>query len=225
MLPKLRESQSSGALQLPPADPSPSTERARFIDVARKLIEQNGDGVTLGMVANAAGVPRARVEAHFADDSEIIDAIVETWFVDHIAVMEDLLAADLPPNRKMYEFFVRRFRLNRERYRADPATFEIYCELGAAHFERVESYVDLADHYLCELIAQAQAEGAFPGLEINRALSLINQMVYPYTMAEVLTYMDERLSEAKLATIIDTLFTGLSGEDRGASGVIRIGAA
>lgn len=209
---------------MPSPDASHSTERARFVEVARKLVEHNGDGITLGMVASAAGVPRARVEAHFADDNEMIDAIVETWFVDHIAAMEEVLAADLPPNRKMYEFFVRRFRIHRDRYRADPATFEVYCELGAAHFERVESYVDLADHYLCELIAQAQADGAFPGLEINQALSLINQMVFPYTMAEVLTYMDDRLSEEKLAAIVDTMFVGLSAANRGASGIARIAA-
>ena len=139
--------------------------------------------------------------------------------------MEEVLASDLPPNRKLYEFFARRFVLNRERYRSDPAAFKVYCELGTLHFERVRSYVDLADHYLCELIAQAQAEGAFAGLAIDHALSLINQMVVPYTMADILTYMDHRLSEEKLGKIVDTLFVGLSAADGGARGVKGLRAA
>jgi len=84
--------------------------------------------------------------------------------------------------------------------------------MGAANFERVRSYVDLADHYLCELIAEAQAEGYFAGLSIDQALSLINQMVTTYTMPDALIYLGDKLSEDKLARIVDTMFIGLSGE-------------
>ena len=203
----------------------PGDEKARLLRFADRMIEERGDAVSLSALAAYAGMPRARVEAIFADDDELFDAIVETWFTDHVAIMEEVLGSDLPPNRKMYEFFARRFRLQRTRYRANPAAFKAYCELGAAQFERVRSYVDLADHYLCELIAQAQAEGAFEGLAIDQALSLINQMVLPYTMADVLTYMDERLSEEKLGRIVDTIFTGLSAADRGARGVSGLRAA
>jgi AcrR family transcriptional regulator len=200
-------------------------ERARLLRFAEKMIEDRGDTVSLTGLAAYAGMPRARIETVFPDADALFDAVVEGWFADHVAIMEDVLASDLPPNRKMYEFFVRRFRLQRERFRANPASFKAYCELGAAHFERVRSYVDLADHYLCELIAQAQAEGAFEGLAIDRALSLINQMVLPYTLAEVLTYMDERLSEEKLGQIVDTLFAGLSAADGGSRGVSELRAA
>ncbi|TCJ39841.1 TetR/AcrR family transcriptional regulator [Parafrankia sp. BMG5.11] len=200
-------------------------DEARLIRVAERMIEERGDAISIGSLATLAGMPRARVEAIFADESALFDAIVERWFVDHTAIMEDVLASDLPPNRKMYEFFALRFRLNRERYRANPAAFKAYCELGAAQFERIRGYVDLADHYLCELIAQAQAEGAFDGLAIDRALSLINQMVLPYTLAEVLIFMDERLSEEKLGQIVDTLFAGLSAADGGARGVSGLRAA
>ncbi|MCT2559971.1 hypothetical protein N0B51_13390 [Tsuneonella sp. YG55] len=203
----------------------PESERDRLVRTAMRMIEERGDEVTRTALAAGAGVPRARIEALFPEETDLFDAIVERWFVDHVAIMEDVLASDLPPNRKMYEFFVRRFRLQRERFRADPAAFKVYCELGAAHFERVRSYVDLADHYLCELIAQAQAEGAFEGLAIDDALSLINQMVLPYTMADVLTYMEPRLSEEKLAKIVDTLFAGLSAVDGGARGIKGLRAA
>lgn len=203
----------------------PVNERQRLVRAAMELIEQRGENITRAALAAAAGVSRVRIEAMFPEDINLFDAVVEQWFGKHVAIMEDVLASDLPPNRKMYEFFARRFALQRARYRADPAAFKVYCELGAVHFERVRSYVDLADHYLCELIAQAQAEGAFQGLAIDEALSLINQMVHPYTMAEILTYMDERLSEEKLGRIVDTLFAGLSGEERGARGVKGLHAA
>lgn len=202
-----------------------SEEKTRLLRVAERMIEERGDAVSIGALASYAGVPRARVEAIFPDDDALFDAIVEAWFAEHVTIMEDVLGCDLPPNRKMYEFFARRFRLNRERYRANPAAFKAYCELGTAQFERVRSYVDLADHYLCELIAQAQAEGAFEGLAIDRALSLINQMVFPYTMAENLTFMDERMSEDKLGQIVDTLFAGLSAANGGAQGVTGLRAA
>ncbi|WP_188645523.1 hypothetical protein [Tsuneonella deserti] len=201
------------------------SEKARMLRFAERMIEERGDAVSRSALAGYAGVPRPRIEAMFADDDELFDAVVAGWFGDHVTIMEEVLASDLPPNRKMFEFFARRFRLQRERFRANPAAFKAYCELGAAHFERVRSYVDLADHYLCELIAQAQAEGAFEGLAIDRALSLINQMVLPYTMADVLTYMDERLSEEKLGQIVDTLFAGLSAADRGARGLSGLRAA
>ena len=204
---------------------NPEDERSRLVKLAMRLIEQRGGEVTRAAIAAAAGISRARVDVVFSEESDVFDGVVEMWFAEPTAIMEEVLASDLPPNRKMYEFFARRFRLQRARYRADPAAFKVYCELGSTQFERVRSYIDLADHYLCELIAQAQAEGAFEGLAIDEALSLINQMTHTYTMAEILTYLDERLSEEKLGRIIDTLFAGLSAADGGARGVKGLRAA
>lgn len=199
-----------------------AAERRRLAERALALTRKRGESVSLVMLAAEEGVARARVEQLFEDDDGLFEAVVELWMEPHIAVMEEVLASDLPPNRKMYEFFVRRFRISRERYRSDPAGFALLCELGAARFERVRSFVDLADHYLSELIAQAQADGYFPGLEIDQALSLINQMVANYTLPDALIYIDEKLSEEKLARIIDTIFIGLSGEEGGARGVNTI---
>ena len=203
----------------------PQDERTRLVRLAMKLIEQRGGEVTRSALTAAAGISRARVEQIFPEETDLFDAVIETWFAEPTAIMEEVLASDLPPNRKMYEFFARRFLLQRARFRADPAAFKVYCELGSTQFERVRSYIDLADHYLCELIAQAQAEGAFAGLAIDEALSLINQMTHPYTMAEILIYLDDRLSEVKLGRIVDTMFAGLSGEERGARGVSGLRAA
>ncbi|NVE95174.1 hypothetical protein [Altererythrobacter lutimaris] len=195
------------------------SERKRLAQRTLDLVRERGAEVPLTTLAAEEGISRHRVEEIFEDEDDLTEAVAEIWLDPHVSIMEEVVAADLPPNRKMYEFFVRRFRVNRERYRADPGFFAVVCELGAARFERVRSFVDLADHYLCEIIVQAQADGFFAGLEIDEALSLINQMVNNYTLPDTLLHIDAKLSEEKLARIIDTIFIGLSGEEGGARGV------
>ena len=135
------------------------SERQRLAARALELTAQRGQEVTLILLAADEGISRHRLEQLFEDDGDLFEAVAELWMEPHVAIMEEVIASDLPPNRKMYEFFVRRFRVTRQRYRQDPAAFALICELGAARFERVRSFVDLADHYLCEVIAQAQAHG------------------------------------------------------------------
>ncbi len=200
-------------------------ERERLAQMAIELTAKRGAEVTPEILAVEAGLSRARIDALFPQESDLFDATTERWFAPHVAMMEEVLASDLPTIRKFYEFFARRYLHNRKEYRRDPEAFALLCELGARRFERVRSYIDLADHYLCELIAQAQVDGDFEGLEIDQALSLINQMVVACTQPDVLMMLDERLSEEKLAAIVETMFAGLSGKDRGARGLAGLHAA
>ncbi|MDP4605481.1 MAG: hypothetical protein NWS68_04935 [Erythrobacter sp.] len=187
-------------------------ERARIARHVLDLVKQRGQEIPWTVAMAESGLTRARFEALFADYDDLFDAVAQTWLAPHMAVMEEVLAINLPPPRKMYEFFRRRFIISQGRFREDPEHFTILCEMGAANFERVRSYVDLADHYLCELIAEAQAEGYFAGLSIDEALSLINQMSSNYTLPDALIYLGDKLTEDKLARIVDTMFIGLSGE-------------
>ena len=200
-------------------------QRETLARLAFELLRKRGSEVNSEMLAAEAGVSRHRIETVFPDEGAIFDALAELWFRPLTAIMEEVLSSVLPANRKMYEFFARRFLHLRQVYRDDPAFFRLLCDLGTRRFERVRSYIDLADHYLCELIAQAQAEGHFEGLEIDRALSLVNQMVMCYTMADLLPLIEHRLSEEKLAAIVDTLFAGLSAKDGGAKGMKGLRAA
>lgn len=200
-------------------------QRHRLSRLAWDLIRQRGTEVTLDMLSAEAGISRHRVEALFVDEADLFDSVAQLWFDPLTAMMEEVLASDLPANRKLYEFFARRFVHVRAIFREDPAFYRILCDLGSRHFERVRSYIDLADHYLCELIAQAQDEGFFQGLEIERALSLINQMVACYTVSDLLPMLDHRLSEEKLAAIVDTMFAGLSAREGGARGLSGLRAA
>jgi AcrR family transcriptional regulator len=201
-----------GASDMPLTDTARQAERERIARHVLDLVKERGAEVPWSVAMSESGLTRARFEALFADYDDLFDAVAQSWLAPHMQVMEEVLASGLPPQRKMYEFFRRRFLISQARFQDDPHFFTILCEMGAANFERVRSYVDLADHYLCELIAEAQAEGFFAGLEIDEALSLINQMVSPYTLPDSLIYIGPKLSEKKLARIIDTMFIGLSGE-------------
>lgn len=188
------------------------SERQRIAQLVLDLVKQRGAEIPFQLAQTESGVSRARFEQLFEDYDDLFDAVAKAWLHPHMVVMEEVLDADLPPIRKMYEFFRRRFVINRERFQDDPEFFTIICEMGAANFERVRSYVDLADHYQCELIAEAQAEGFFAGLEIDESLSLINQMISNYTLPDAMIYLGDKLTEEKLARIIDTIFIGLSRE-------------
>ena len=204
----------------------PDAVRGRAVDAALAIIQERGpDALTLGEVANRLGIAAVALQRTFATYDDLLEAVAERWFRAKVRIMEDVVASDLPPRRKMYEFFARRFILLRDSFRADPVLFQMHCELGNQHFEVVRSYVDLGDHYLCEIIAEAMSDGHFPGLSIDEALSLINQMTSAYVNIALMVMIMDKLSEAKLARIVDTIFDGLSAEDRGAIGVKGLRAA
>jgi len=97
--------------------------------------------------------------------------------------------------------------------------------MGERYFDYARSYIDLADHYLCELIAEAQAEGYLKGLEVDTAMSIINQMVSCYLQPYLIAVVDDRLSEEKLGLIVGAIFDGLDSRDGGARGTQDIRAA
>ena len=200
-------------------------QRRRFAREAMDLLERTGEEVTRMRLAAELGVARARLEAIFPEEGDLLDAITAEWFAPKIAMMDEVMATQLPPRRKMYEFFARRFALLRQNFQEDPATFRLYVEMGERYFEYAQSYIDLADHYLCELIAEAQADGHLEGMDVDEARSVINQMVISYIQPYLISAIGERLSEDKLAAIIDAIFDGLSAKDGGARGTGKLHAA
>ncbi len=209
---------------------SPSSDRdathARLVDLAQQIVEERGGtGLSLPELAARASMSTANLSRYFATREELLEAIADQWFQPMVAIMEDVLASDLPPRRKMYEFFARRFVAMRLKWEADPVKLQSHIEIGSDHFEQVRSYIDLADHYLGEIIGEAMSDGAFAGLGIDETISLINQMVTPYCGLNTMIMLMERLSEEKLARIIDAIFDGLSAQDRGARAVTGLRAA
>ncbi|EAQ28783.1 hypothetical protein NAP1_14328 [Erythrobacter sp. NAP1] len=211
---------------MPLSEKTLQAERARIGRMVLDMVKERGAEISYPTALAESGLARSRFEQIFPDYDDLFDAVAQIWLAPHMEAMEEVRAADLPSNRKMYEFFRSRFVISRDRFRKDPETFTLLCEMGAANFERVRSYVDLADHYLCEIIVQAQADGFMAGLEIDEALSLVNQIVSNYTLPDALIYLGDKLTEDKLARIIDTIFIGLSAETGdGARGINTIRVA
>jgi AcrR family transcriptional regulator len=176
-------------------------------------------------LAALAGMSPANLYRYFENKEAVIEAIAGRWFAPKVAIMEEVIASDLPPRRKLFEFYARRFALIRAMWERDQVLFQTYCDVGEEHFDVVRSYVDLGDHYLGQIVAEAMAEGYFAGLEIDETISLINQMVAAYVNISLMALVMPRLSEDKLARIIDAIFDGLSATDRGARAVTGLRAA
>ncbi len=200
--------------------------RETLIDLVVELIEERGTTtLTVAELAARAQMSPANLYRYFESKEALIEAVAERWFQPKVAIMEAVIASDLSPRRKMFEFFARRFALMKAEWERDPVAFANYVELGKENFELVRSYVDLGDHYLAMIIGEAMAEGAFAGLSIDAALSLINQMVSVYVNIGSMDLVMPRLSVDKLAMIIDAIFDGLSATDRGAKAVTGLRAA
>ncbi|WBY17239.1 hypothetical protein PF049_03505 [Erythrobacteraceae bacterium WH01K] len=200
-------------------------ERAHLVAQALELTRTEGKVVTRADLARATGSSRSKIDRSFPEEDMLFDGVAEAFYQPQIEVMEQVVDSDLPPRRKLYEFIARRYLMLRDDFRRDPAGFRALCEAGSDAAERVRGYVDLADHYLAMIVAEAQGEGALPGLKIDEALPVINQMVLCYTMPDMIALIDQRLNERKLARIVDTIFYGLSGKDGGAAPVAGLRAA
>jgi AcrR family transcriptional regulator len=184
--------------------------RLELLEAVEDIVRQRGAvDISLVELASSVGMSASNIYRFFDSKEALLEAVAEKWFADKVAIMDDVVASHLPIREKIYAYFARRFTLNRERFESEPELFKSYCELGTQYFEVVRGYVDLGDHYLATLVAEAQDQGYFEGLTIDQAVSLINQMVHVYVNPDMLLYLAPKLSEQKLAVIVDTLFTGL----------------
>ncbi len=194
--------------------PRPQTDieagRRLLLDSVEKIVQQRGaTDISMTELATEAGMSPANVYRFFESKEAVMEAVAEDWFTDKVAIMEDVVERDISAPEKMHAFFAERFNKMSEHLAEDPELFASYLELGRQYFEVIKGYVDLGDHYLSLIVAQAMEEGYFDGLSIDRCVSLINQMVQPYCNPDVLLFQSQNLSEEKLRQIIQTIFIGL----------------
>lgn len=200
--------------------------RERLIDLVIELIEERGSAaLTMAELGARAGMSPANLYRFFESKDMLIEAVAERWFQPMVAMMEEVVGSELSSRRKLYEFYARRFVHLRAMWERDAVAFATYCELGEENFEIIRSYVDLGDHYLGVIIGEAMADGYFAGLDVDETISLINQMVSPYVNISLMAMVMPRLTEMKLARIIDAVFDGLSAQDRGAAALTGLRAA
>jgi AcrR family transcriptional regulator len=187
--------------------------RRQLLEVVDDLVRERGSAdISMTDLAAAAGMSPSNLYRFFENREALLEAVAEKFFARKIEVMEEVTASDLPVREKMYDYFARRFVLMVEQYAADPDLLKSYLEIGNQHFEVVRGYVDLGDHYLSLIVAEAMEQGYFEGLSIDQTVSLINQMVQCYTNPEAIIYIGTgKLKVEKLAMILDTIFAGLGG--------------
>jgi AcrR family transcriptional regulator len=199
--------------------------RKLLLATVEKMVRARGAAdLSMTELAAEAGMSPSNIYRFFESKEALLEAVAEEWFADKTAVMEEVSASDLPAQEKMLAFFSRRFALMCRRYEEDPELFKSYCQLGNQYFDVVRGYVDLGDHYLSMIVAEAMEEGYFEGLSIDQSVSLVNQMVFPYCSPDTMTTILHNLSEEKLALIIDAIFNGLKNRasNEGEQATVRL---
>jgi len=194
--------------------PRPETDieakRAEIMEVADQLIRDKGAiNFTMTDLATAAGMSPSNVYRFFENKDALAEAMAGEWFADLLVIMENLVAADIPVEEKLYRFFAERLILKRARYEEDPDLFKSYMELGDEHFEVIKGYVDLADHYMASILAEAMEAGYFKGLELDAVVSLVNTMMQPFCNPNLMMDMMHLATEERLQIVIATIFEGL----------------
>ncbi|MDH4398627.1 TetR family transcriptional regulator [Sphingorhabdus sp.] len=185
--------------------------RNALLEVVDDLVRKRGAvDISMTDLAAAAGMSASNLYRFFDNKEALLEAVAERFFAEKIRIMVEVTESDLPVRDKMYQYFARRYLANVEQYESEPDLLKSYLEIGQQYFEVVRGYVDLGDHYLSLIVAEAMEQGYFEGLSIDEAVSLINQMVQCYTNPDALFYVGTiKLRVEKLATIVETIFLGL----------------
>jgi AcrR family transcriptional regulator len=185
--------------------------RIALLEVVDDLVRKRGSvDISMTDLAAAAGMSPSNLYRFFDNKEALLEAVAERFFAEKVRIMVEVAESDLPVRDKMYQFFARRYLAIVEQYEAEPDLLKSYLEIGHQYFEVVRGYVDLGDHYLSIIVAEAMEQGYFEGLSIDEAVSLINQMAQCYTSPDILFRVGTtKLSVTKLAMIVDAVFLGL----------------
>lgn len=189
--------------------------REKLIQIAELIIQERGAiDFTITDLAAEAGMSQSNVYRFFENKDALAEAMAGRWFAELIAIIEDLVEADMPAKQKLYEFFARRLVIQRARFAEDPDLFRSYMELGNQHFEVIRGYVDLTDHYMAIILAEAMEEGYFEGLELDQIVSLVNTMIQPFCNPKLMMDMMHLADEGRLRQVIETIMSGLKGRGK-----------
>lgn len=185
--------------------------RTQLMEAAEDMVCARGAiNLSLSEVAAACGMSQSSFYRYFPSKEAFFEAIAGRWFAELNQIMEEVVASDLPPREKLFQFFVRRVAVKRARFEADPALFKTNMDLGEEHWEVIRGYIDLADHYMAVILGEAMAEGYFPGYDLDHVVSLTNLIVQPFCNPFVMMDMMRTATPDNLRIVINTLFDGLA---------------
>jgi len=184
----------------------------QLLEAAEQLIRERGPiSPSVTDIANACGMSQSNVYRFFPNKEALFEAFAERWFSELNENMEMVVESDLPPREKLYQFFAQRFVVKRARYEEDPDYFLACMALGDEHHDVVMSYVDLADHYMATILAEAISDGEFPGMTIDGLMSPVNLMLAPFCDPKLIPQYESATIE-NLRIAVNTLFNGLSAK-------------
>jgi len=184
--------------------------REQLMEAAEEMVRARGAvNLSLSEVAAACNMSQSNFYRYFASKEAFFEAIAGRWFAELNLIMEEVVASDLPPREKLFQFFARRVAVKRARFEADPALFQSNMDLGHEHWEVIRGYVDLADHYMAMVLGEAMAEGYFESYDLDHVISLTNLMVQPFCNPNVMIEMIRTATPDNLRIVINTLFDGL----------------
>lgn len=188
--------------------------RQQLMDAAEEMVRTRGAiNLSLTEVAAACGMSQSSFYRYFPSKEAFFEAIAGRWFEELNQIMEDVVASDLPPREKLFEFFARRVAVKRARFEADPNLFRANMDLGEEHWEVIRGYVDLADHYMAVILGEAMAEGYFSGYDLDHVVSLTNLVMQPFCNPFVMMDMIRTATPANLRIVVNTLFDGLGAAE------------
>lgn len=198
--------------------PRPETDieatRTRIMEAADQIIQDKGAiSFTMTDLATAVGMAPSNLYRFFESKDALAEAMAGEWFAELLLIMEELVASDMPVEEKLYQFFAKRLVVKRARFEADPGLFESYMELGDEHFEVIKGYVDLADHYMASVLAEAMEKGYFKGLELDAVVSLVNTMMQPFCNPKLMMQFMHLATEERLRIVINTILNGLRADE------------
>lgn len=114
--------------------PDESEIRDQLLDTAESLLSHLGAGkVTVTEIAAACGMSQSNAYRYFPSKASLMAALAQRWFAEVEAMMDDILARNIPPRDKIRELLLATYQLKRARHDADPALFAAYMELAAAN--------------------------------------------------------------------------------------------
>ncbi|GGB51409.1 TetR/AcrR family transcriptional regulator [Blastomonas aquatica] len=184
--------------------------RTQLMDAAEDMVRARGAiNLSLSEVAAACGMSQSSFYRYFASKEAFFEAIAGRWFEELNQIMEEVVASDLPPREKLFQFFARRVAVKRARFEADPNLFRANMDLGEEHWEVIRGYVDLADHYMAVVLGEAMSEGYFEGYDLDHIIAITNLMVQPFCNPFVMMDMMRTATPDNLRIVINTLFDGL----------------
>ncbi|WP_033925653.1 TetR/AcrR family transcriptional regulator [Sphingomonas sp. 35-24ZXX] len=187
--------------------------RAQLMEAAEEMVRARGAiNLSLSEVAAACGMSQSSFYRYFSSKEAFFEAIAGRWFEELNQIMEEVVASDLPPREKLFQFFARRVAVKRARYEADANLFRAHMDLGDEHWEVIRGYVDLADHYMAMILGEAMAEGYFAGYDLDHVISLTNLVVQPFCNPALMMDMMRTATPDNLRIVINTLFDGLGAQ-------------